>query len=212
MWTNLLVVAAGYLLGAIPFAYLVTRALTGKDIRYEGEGNVGARNVMHVVGRGPGFLVLALDVAKGAAAYWVGRRFGSGDMALYLTGFALMFGHGFPVWLRWRGGKGLAAAAGFLLQMWPYSVLGAAAVFVIARMFIPDFNLAFTVAGVALPLLTFLEGNDLQGLLFIVFFLGVAGLKKVIDLPHERAIRAKSGWIEGLDHVRESHHQQAKRG
>ncbi len=212
MWTDLLVVAAGYLLGSIPFAYLVTRALTGKDIRYEGEGNVGSRNVMYVVGRVPGFLVLFLDAAKGAAAYWVARRFGSSDMALYLTGFALMFGHGFPVWLRWRGGKGLAAAAGFLLQMWPYSVLGAAAVLVIARMIIPDFNLAFTVAGVALPLLTFLEGNNLRGLLFIVFFLGIAGLKKVIDLPHERAIRAKSGWIEGLDHVRERRNQQAKRG
>lgn len=212
MWTDLLVVAVGYLLGSIPFAYLVTRALTGKDIRYEGEGNVGSRNVMHVVGRGPGFLVLALDAAKGAAAYWVGHRFGSGDMALYLTGFAMMFGHGFPVWLRWRGGKGLAAAAGFLLQMWPYSVLGAAAVLVIARMFIPDFNLAFTVAGVAMPLFSFLEGNNLRGLLFIVFLLGIAGLKKVIDLPHERAIRAKSGWFEGLDHVRERRNQRAKRG
>ncbi len=213
MWTDLLVIAAGYLLGSIPFAYLVTRALTGKDIRYEGEGNVGSRNVMHVVGRGPGFLVLFLDAAKGAG----GLLGGGGASALATwrstwTGFALMFGHGFPVWLGWRGGKGLAAAAGFLLQMWPYSVLGAAAILVIARMFIPDFNLAFTVAGAALPILTFLEGNNLQGLLFIVLFLGVAGLKKVIDLPHERAIRAKSGWIEGLDHVREQRNQQAKRG
>ena len=89
----------GYLLGSLPFAFLITKAFTSKYIRFDGEGNVGARNVLHVVGPLPGLLALLLDGSKGAAAYWVGRRFGSGDMALYLTGFALMLGHGFPIWL-----------------------------------------------------------------------------------------------------------------
>ena len=207
MLKDIAVVLAGYLLGSIPFAFLVTKAVKGKDIRYEGEGNVGARNVMYVAGRGPGFLAMLLDVSKGAAAYWVGRHFGSGDMILYLTGFAMMLGHGFPVWLRWRGGKGMGPAGGFLLQMWPYSSLGALAIYIVARALIPDFNLAFAVCGTALPFLTFLEGNNLQGFLFIVFLLGMSGIKKVIDLPHERAIRAKSGWVEGLNHVRQKHDQ-----
>ena len=201
------VILIGYLLGSIPFAFLITRVATGKDIRFEGEGNVGARNVLHVAGLIPGLLTLVLDVGKGAAAHWVVRNGGSGNIALYLTGVALMLGHGFPLWLGWRGGKGLAAAFGFLSQMWPYSVLATLVIFIAARAVLPDFNLAFTVAGAAFPFVTLLEGNTLQGVAFIVFFLGIAGVKKVIDLPHERAIRAKSGWTEGLDHVR---HQSAE--
>jgi len=204
---DIIVILGGYLLGSIPFAFLITKAATGKDIRFEGEGNVGARNVLHVAGLVPGMLTALGDVGKGTAAYWLNHNWGSGDKVLYLTGCALMLGHGFPLWLGWRGGKGLAAAAGFLLPMWPWSVLAALVIFLIARAFIPDFNLSFAVAGASFPILTLLEGNDLQGFLFIIFFLGMAGVKKVIDLPHERAIRAKSGWIEGLDQARQVRHQ-----
>lgn len=198
MMQDILVFLVGYLLGSIPFAFLITKLFTGKDIRYEGEGNVGTRNVLHVAGVVPGVLTGLLDVGKGAAAHWVGRRWGSGELALYVAGFALMLGHGFPIWLKGRGGKGLGPASGFLLCMWPYSVLAMGAIFLLARAVIPDFNLSFAVAGTAFPFLTFLEGNDLKGFLFIVFFLGLAGVKKVLDLPHERACRAKSGWVEGL--------------
>lgn len=203
MLRDILVILAGYFLGSIPFAYLITRLITGKDIRFEGEGNVGARNVLHVAGPVAGLATLILDAGKGTAAYYVGRHWGSGNVALYLTGFALMLGHGFPIWLGWRGGKGLAAASGFLLPMWPHSVLAAAVILVIARKIIPDFNIAFAIAGAAFPLLTFWEGNNLEGFAFIVFFLGMAGIKKLVDLPHERAIRAKSGWVEGLAHMRQ---------
>jgi len=202
-------VLAGYLLGSLPFAFIITKLATGKDIRFEGEGNVGARNVLHVAGPIPGLLTLLLDAGKGAAAYYLGHRWGSGDLALYLAGFALMLGHGFPVWLGWRGGKGMGPATGFLLPMWPYAVLSALLILIAARAVIPDFNLSLTLAGAAFPFLTLWEGNDLQGLLFIVFFLGMAGIKKVIDLPHERAMRAKSGWTEGLAHARHTRRHDA---
>lgn len=192
MLSDIAVILIGYLLGSIPFAYLVTRAVTGKDIRFEGEGNVGARNVMYVAGRVPGLLALLLDAVKGAAAYWVAARFGSGVLATYLAGFALLLGHGFPVWLGWRGGKGLGPAAGFLIQIWPLSVIGAMIVCGVARQFIPDFNLAFSVGGVTFPFFTWIEGNNLAGFIFIVCFLGLTGVKKVIDLPHERAMRANT--------------------
>ena len=68
MIADILVICAGYLLGSIPFAFLVTKAVSGKDIRFEGEGNVGARNVMHAVGWLPGMLTLLLDATKGAVA------------------------------------------------------------------------------------------------------------------------------------------------
>ncbi len=204
MVRDIAIVLAGYLLGSIPFAYLITRWVTGKDIRFEGEGNVGARNVLHVAGPVAGLATLLLDASKGAAAYYVGHRWGSSQIVLYLAGFALMLGHGFPVWLRWRGGKGLGPASGFLLPMWPYSVLATVVILIVARRIIPDFNLAFAVAGAAFPFLTLWEGNNVEGLVFIVLFLGMAGLKKLVDLPHERAIRAKSGWIEGLAHARQA--------
>jgi glycerol-3-phosphate acyltransferase PlsY len=190
------VILVGYLLGSIPFAFLVTKALTGKDIRLEGEGNVGTRNALHVAGTLPGFLVMVLDGGKGAAACWAADSWTSGRLAFYLTAVALMLGHGFPVWLGWRGGKGLAPATGFLLQMWPRAALVAALVYLLAGQVITGFSLAFGVASAVFLLLTVWEGNRPEGLAFIVVLLGLAGVKKAIDLPYERAVQSRSGWVE----------------
>lgn len=196
MASDLLVITAGYLLGSLPFAFLITKAFTGKDIRCVGEGNVGSRNVLRTAGPVAGLLVLLLDVTKGAAAYWVARTWASGNIALYLTGFAMMLGHGFPVWLHWHGGKGLAAAIGFLMQMWPYSVLGAAIVFLLVSRFFTGFDFCFGVAAGAFALLTLKEGTSLEGLAFVVSLLGLAGVKRLIDLPREREIQARTGWVD----------------
>ncbi len=193
MATDIAVILMGYLLGSLPFAYIITRLSIGKDIRFEGDGNAGTRNVLRVAGPLPGLCTAILDVGKGAAAYWVGHKWGSGDMVLYLTGFALMLGHGFPLWLGWRGGKGLACASGFLLQMWPYSVLAGLIILLTARTLMRNFDLAFAVAAAAFFSLTFVEGSDLVHSIFAVLFLGMAGGKKVLDLPHERAVLAKGG-------------------
>ena len=175
MLRDVAVILAGYLIGSIPFAFLITKLVTGKDLRFEGEGNVGARNALHVAGPIPGVLTALLDMGKGAAAHWVASNWASGEIVLYATGFAVMLGHGFPLWLGWRGGNGLEAAFGLLLPMWPYSVLATGAIFFVARSLIPDFNRAFAVAGAAFPLLTRLEGNSLRGAVFIIFLLGMAG-------------------------------------
>lgn len=209
MANDAVIVLIAYLLGSIPFAFLLTRLATGKDIRFEGEGNVGARNVLHVAGPLPGVLTCALDVGKGTAAYWVARTWGQGEVILYLSGLAVVLGHGFPIWLGWRGGKGLAASFGFMLPMWPYSVLATGIVFALARMLIPDFNRSFAVAGTTFPLLTIVEGNTAAGFVFIILLLGCSGAKKILDLPHERATRAKSGWVEGVQYTRRQHHRNA---
>ena len=194
-----LVILAGYLLGSIPFAYLIARLTTGRDIRLEGDGNVGTRNVMHVAGRLPGLCTLILDMAKGALACQVGRNWSSGPVPFYLTGFALMLGHGFPVWLRWRGGKGLAAMGGFLLRIWPYSTLAALAIMLLARRVVANFDATVAVASVAMLVSSHLEGNDLSGLLFIVSLLLMAGAKKLIDLPYEGAVRAGESSDQSLE-------------
>jgi len=210
MAADVAVIVTGYLLGSLPFAYIITRLSIGKDIRFEGDGNAGTRNVLRVAGPLPGLFTGILDVGKGAAAYWVGHKWGSGDMALYLTGFALMLGHGFPVWLGWRGGKGLACASGFLFQMWPYSVLAGLIILLIARTLMRNFDLAFAVAAAALLLFTFVEGNSLTSLIFLALFLGMAGGKKLLDLPHERAVLAKAGQTEGAVPDPETQHQHTQ--
>lgn len=92
-------VLLSYLLGSVPYSYLLTRAVTGKDLRFEGNGNVGSRNAIKVAGIVPGLLVTVLECAKGAAASWLVMRWGSGDVTTYLALVALVVGHWFPVWL-----------------------------------------------------------------------------------------------------------------
>lgn len=113
--TALLCALAGYLAGSIPFAILVSRALALPDPRTYGSGNIGATNVLRTGSRVAALLTLLGDVLKGWAAVLIVRLLGLGDELAALTGFAAFLGHVFPVWLRFRGGKGVATAAGVLI-------------------------------------------------------------------------------------------------
>ncbi len=115
-----LILAIGYLLGSIPFGYLIARLAGGRDIRNEGSGNIGATNVTRTLGLGAGLATLALDGGKGACAVWLAMRLG-GDLSASFAFAAIgaILGHMFPVWLRWRGGRGVATAIGaFLVIGW----------------------------------------------------------------------------------------------
>ena len=105
----------GYLLGSVPFGLLLTRLAGLGDIRRIGSGNIGATNVLRTGNKGLAALTLLLDGGKGAAAALIGLRFGI-DMAV-IAGAAALVGHIFPVWLRFKGGKGVATALGVLLAI-----------------------------------------------------------------------------------------------
>jgi glycerol-3-phosphate acyltransferase PlsY len=114
-----LVLLAAYLIGSIPFSYLVARK-RGVDVRTVGSGNVGATNVMRSAGVGPGLLALLLDAAKGSAAAILAARLAPGHAALpAAAATAAVVGHVFPVWLGFRGGKGVATGAGAMLPLAP---------------------------------------------------------------------------------------------
>ena len=116
-----LAIVAGYLIGSIPFAYLVAKRRDGRDLRAHGSGNVGAMNAYEVTGnKRIGLVVLTLDALKGALpVLWLSLGPADGrTLVLYLVP-ALIVGHCYPVWLRFRGGRGLATAAGILLAMAP---------------------------------------------------------------------------------------------
>jgi acyl phosphate:glycerol-3-phosphate acyltransferase len=121
----------GYLCGAIPFGLILTRLAGTTDIRAIGSGNIGATNVLRTGNKKLALLTLLLDAAKGVVAVLAGAQFGP-DMAA-IAGAAVFLGHLFPVWLGFKGGKGVATAGGVLLAIaWPVGLIAAAAWLVVA--------------------------------------------------------------------------------
>lgn len=118
------VVAAAYGLGSIPFGFLLAWLTGHGDIRRIGSGNIGATNVLRTGSKGIAALTLVLDLGKGVAALWVARRFFGGPDAVFFAAIAVVIGHLFPVWLLFRGGKGVATTLGVLLGLaWPVGLV-----------------------------------------------------------------------------------------
>ena len=151
-----LLVLAGYLLGSIPFGYLLVRVQSGGDIRALGSGNIGATNVARTAGWSVGAATLVLDGAKGFFAVWLAGHFSDGNIRFMMyAGLAAILGHIFPVWLKFSGGKGVATALGvFLAICWP-AVAAAVAIFVIVVIFWRYVSLGSVSAAAALPLLMY---------------------------------------------------------
>jgi glycerol-3-phosphate acyltransferase PlsY len=117
-------IAIGYLLGSIPFGFLIARLVGIRDIRRSGSGNIGATNIARTLGFTPGIATLLLDGGKGALAVWLAGRLGHQAAApLVFAGLAAILGHMYPVWLRFRGGRGVATAIGVFLVIGPLAVL-----------------------------------------------------------------------------------------
>lgn len=144
-----------YICGSIPFGLLLGKLL-GADVRKTGSGNIGATNVARSVGLGAGILTLLLDAAKGAAPVWLARHY-SPDHAAFqiLAGLAALVGHCFPIWLKFRGGKGVATATGvFFVLCWPAGVV-ALLVFALVVGFWRYVSLASISAAASMPLLIY---------------------------------------------------------
>jgi glycerol-3-phosphate acyltransferase PlsY len=111
-----------YFIGSIPTGYLVARIVGGVDIRSVGSGNIGATNVNRVMGKGWAIFVTVMDMLKGALALLVtGTSASLAPWLLSLAGFSVVMGHDFPIWLKFRGGKGVATTYGVVFFLWPYN-------------------------------------------------------------------------------------------
>lgn len=130
---EVLLLVACYLLGAIPFGYLLVRLQTGKDVRAMGSGNIGATNVLRTQGRMAAVLTLILDIAKGAIAVW-SMQWVSGASPLWmsLAAVAVMAGHAYPVFLNFRGGKAVASFIGAFLVLTPLPLAAVLVLFIAA--------------------------------------------------------------------------------
>jgi acyl phosphate:glycerol-3-phosphate acyltransferase len=154
--TNLGLIALAYLLGSIPFGLILAKAFGGRDVRKSGSGNIGATNVARVAGTAAGVSTLLLDTAKGAVAVWLAGRFSDHSATmLILGGIAALLGHCFPVWLRFKGGKGVATALGLFLVLAPWAALGALAFFVLVVALWRYVSLGSVAAAAAMPLLVY---------------------------------------------------------
>jgi glycerol-3-phosphate acyltransferase PlsY len=153
----------GYLLGSIPFGLLLTRAAGLGDIRQIGSGNIGATNVLRTGNKGLAAATLLLDAAKGAVAVLIAQRWGDGAMAL--AGGGAMIGHLYPVWLKFRGGKGVATSIGILLAAaWPAGIIACLVWLATAALFRYS-SLASLAAMTAAPIATWFAAGRTAALL-----------------------------------------------
>jgi glycerol-3-phosphate acyltransferase PlsY len=155
-----LFIVAAYLVGSIPFGYLIVRARGGGDVRQTGSGGTGATNVTRRAGRGAGILTLALDTMKGALVALTARWLLTPDSGMNwwvaATSIAVVVGHVFPVWLKFRGGKGVATGLGVFLSLTPAAVALAALVFIAAVRATRYVSLGSMLATATLPLFVWL--------------------------------------------------------
>lgn len=174
--------AAAYLLGAIPFALIIGR-MHGVDIRQHGSGNVGATNVVRVLGRGPGLTCFALDFLKGVLPVAAGLWLELPLLAVLLAAAAAILGHSRSIFLRFKGGKSVATGAGAIVAMAPMAGLGALLVWAVIFLSRRIVSLASILAALSLPVLTLMTRQPLE----VVAFSAVAALYVIIR--HRENIR-----------------------
>ena len=172
-WPFIAAVVVGYLLGSVPFGLVLTKIGGFGDIRQIGSGNIGATNVLRTGSKGLAALTLLLDGGKGAAAFWIAGTLGP-DMAVLAAGGAFL-GHLFPVWLKFRGGKGVATALGILIAAsWQAGVLACLTWLAVAAVF-RFASLAALVALAVAPLYVWnfadLQRTELAVMLAILIFI-----------------------------------------
>jgi len=184
------VAGIAYLLGSIPFGFLLVRVFRKEDIRTVGSGNIGATNVVRSGAKGLGALTFVLDAAKGYvavfAAKWVlGDWFGGTDLFAIAAIFAVL-GHMYPVWLRFKGGKGVATAFGVFLALSPWAALLGLAVFVVVMAIWRYVSLASIASAVVFPVLALWFARGAWTALLVA---AVVGIPLLVIVKHRQNIR-----------------------
>ncbi len=159
---TLLAAAIAYLLGAIPFGYLLVKWTTGRDVRSGGSGNIGATNVLRTTGRAAGIATLLLDIGKGYLAVWIAGRLSDHQvMTMCVATLAVMAGHAFPVFLRFHGGKAVASFVGAFLCLTPMALGAVLVVFVVVVAWTRFISMGSVVSAATFPLAVWLMYKDL---------------------------------------------------
>lgn len=200
-----------YLLGSIPFGYLIVRATKGADVRATGSGGTGATNVSRRAGKTAGVVTLLLDALKGVAAVAIAKVvlglpfFGEGTLAgpalenaywwVAAAAIAVIMGHIFPVWLRFRGGKGVATGVGVFLVLTPLGVVLAGVIFVLLVWRTRYVSLGSILAAVSIPLFVLLRNVFVQPVTAFmpIMSAAMAGAMLILFAHRENIGRLKNG-------------------
>jgi glycerol-3-phosphate acyltransferase PlsY len=202
--TNFLLLIGAYLLGSIPFGIILARVFAGADVRAAGSGNIGATNVARVAGPLPGILTLLLDALKGAlAVYIAGRVTDHSSTWMMLAGDVSLIGHCYPIWLRFKGGKGVATALGVFAVLCLPAAVSALLFFLIVVAIWRYVSLGSIAAAAAMPLLIYFLWAPHHapplivsfGTLFassLVIFKHDANMQRLVEGTEKRFILGKS--------------------
>ncbi len=183
---NYSILIMSYLVGAIPFAFIITRLITGEDVRKHGSGNVGATNATRVMGLKFGVLVALLDVLKGFTAVLLAEFFlpaGAPAFIILIAGLMAIIGHNWSIFLRFSGGKGVAATFGVLLKLLPVIFIIYAVLWLLIVILTRYVSLGSILGALSLPILTFYFKGDFFYLVFAIV------LTLFIILRHHTNIR-----------------------
>jgi len=193
-------IITAYLLGSIPFAYIAGRLLKGIDIRQVGGGNMGAVNAAREIGLVPGLLVLVADIAKGALAILIALWLDVPLMLVFVAGFAAVAGHNWPVFLKFKGGKGAATTIGVLFALTPAEFAISLALIVVIIVITSNVRLAVVIGLAVLPIIIWrINGSGMLIIYSVIMFLFLAAR----SLPSTREAMAKAGDRKNLifDHA-----------
>lgn len=185
-----LAIIIAYLLGSIPSAYIVARLRKGTDIREMGTRNMGAMNVFYSIGFWWGLAVLLTDVGKGAAAIGIAKAFDVPELVEYIVGATAVLGHAFPVFLRFRGGKGGATCIGVLCVLMPWGLPIAFGIFCVLLLVTRFPTLSYSISLISFPFVGWLIYDRW---VLVVYSVGLLLIPLIRYIPRIREMRDKAG-------------------
>jgi glycerol-3-phosphate acyltransferase PlsY len=186
----IIVLLAAYVIGSFPTAYLVARSRKGVDIREVGSHNLGAMNVFYKVGFAEGMVVLAIDIGKGAAGVALARLLGTGMVVQMLAGVAVVLGHGFPIFLKFRGGRGGAACIGILAYLMPWGIPFYVVLFGLGMLISRFPTLSYSIAFLCYPFIGWLKYHSWE---LVVYSIGLLLVPLLKYIPRILEMRRQAG-------------------
>ncbi len=184
-----------YIIGSIPFSQIVAKKKAGIDLRFSGEGNVGARNVFHLINPVYGVICFILDMSKGLIVFFITKWLNFNELMTWLMGISVFIGHSFPVFLKGKGGKGAATVSGFLLGLSPIPLLLGSIVGGIAYLFTREFHWFASVALGSFALIFMpVFNHPFDEIVKVILYMFLPAIKRIIDIPYRRKIISKTKW------------------
>jgi glycerol-3-phosphate acyltransferase PlsY len=184
------ILLAAYAIGAIPFAYIVSRLVAGVDIRRLGDGNVGAKNTFLSVGPLAGILVGTADITKGMLAVQMARMVSGSEETAMVAGMAAVLGHDFSPFLNFHGGQGMASMVGAFFLLFPVPTAAAVVLCVAVILLTRDWDAGWTVGFLALIALVAACGYGWNRVLYTVLLIPTIGVRKGLQILNARRMRA----------------------